>query len=75
MAEDVGPDEVDTDLATAVGLLALCDVTVPEAASAADVTTWELEDAVESAELAETLDIESDADVGAQIDSLLDGDS
>lgn len=75
MDDDVGPGDIDADLATAVGMLALCDVNVPEAAAAADVTTWELEEAVESAGLVESFGIESDADVGAQIDSLLDGDT
>lgn len=75
MDDNVGNGEVDTDLAIAVGLLALDDLTVPEAASAADVTTWELEEAIEGAGLAEPFGLNRDADVGAQIDSLLDGDS
>jgi copper homeostasis protein CutC len=67
--------DVDTDLATAVGLCVLGDVTLVEAAEEAGVTRWELEDAIESAGLTETLGLEQDADVAADIDSLLDGDA
>lgn len=73
MGRDAGVDEINTDLATAVGLCVIGDVTVPEAADAADVTRWELEEAIESAGLAEPLGLNGDADVAADIDSLLDG--
>lgn len=72
---DDGGGEIDTDLATAVGLLAIGDLTIPEAASAVGVTTWEVENALESAGLIETLDLDRDEDVASQIDSVLDGDT
>lgn len=75
MTDDVGPGDIDTDVATAVGLLAIGDLSVPEAASAANISTWELEEAVESAGLAEQFGLNRDVDLGAQIDSMLDGES
>ncbi len=68
-------DDVDTDLATAVGLCVLGDATLPEAAEVAGVTRWELEEAIDGAGLAEQLGLDADADVAADIDSLLDGDA
>lgn len=74
MGDDVGDGEIDTDLATAVGLIALGGMSIPEAANAVDVTTWEVEDAIESAGLTETFGLDRDEDVASQIDSLLDDD-
>lgn len=65
-------DEVDTDVATAVGLVALGGASLPEAADIADVTRWELEDAIENAGLAEPLGIDADADLAAELDELFD---
>jgi len=65
-------DEVDGDLATAVGLYALSDATLHEAASEAGVTSWELEDALVGAGLAEAFGIEEEADITAEIDRLLE---
>lgn len=63
--------EVDEDLATAVGLCALGAASLPEAAEVAGVTQWELEQAIESAGLAEPLGLDGDCDVPAEIDDLL----
>jgi GTP-sensing pleiotropic transcriptional regulator CodY len=65
-------DEVKEDLATAVGLFVLSDCTLPEAADRAGVTRWEVENALETAGLAEQFGIETDEDVAGQIDDLLD---
>lgn len=79
MVEDAGDGdrvalgEVNTEVATAFGLFALSDVTVHEAAEAADVSRWELETEIERAGLAETFDLDTDSDVSSTIDSLLDG--
>jgi len=62
--------DVDPDLAMALGLYALGDVSLQEAATEAGVTYWELEDAIESAGLADAFDL--DRDVSATIDDLLD---
>lgn len=68
-----GPTEgVDEDLALAFGFFALSDAELHEAAKAAGVTRWELEDAIEDAGLAETFNIDQDTDVTETIDSLLD---
>lgn len=72
---DDGAADIDLDVATAVGLLAITDMAVPEAAATADVSTWELEDAVESNGLVEALGIDNDADLTSQIDEMLDGNS
>lgn len=74
MVEDDSVDSVDTDLATAFGLFALTDASLPEAASEVGVTRWELEEAIESAGLADTFDLNRDADVSSTIDDLLDSD-
>jgi hypothetical protein len=73
----MGPDvktveDVKEELATAVGLFVLSDGGVPEAAARAGVTRWEVENALESAGLAEQFGIETDEDVAGQIDDLLD---
>jgi hypothetical protein len=72
MAEKTDIDDIKTELATAVGLVALADVTMHEAAEATDVTRWEIEEALEKAALAEPLGVELDGDVAAEIDNLLD---
>lgn len=72
MAGTKGIDDVKTDLATAVGLVALCDVTLHEAAEETGVTRWEIEEALEQAALADPLGVELDGDVASEIDNLLD---
>lgn len=72
-ADGNGVDDVKEDLATAVGLFVLSEGTLPEAANRAGVTTWEVENALETAGLAEVLGIEPDEDVAGRIDDLLDG--
>jgi len=65
-------DDVRLELATAVGLVALTDAPLHEAAERAGVSRWELEECLESASLAEALGVRTDADVGEEIDRLLD---
>ena len=72
MGAETDIDDIKTDLATAVGLVALGDVTLHEAAQETGITRWELEEALEKAALAEPLGVELDGDVAAEIDSLLD---
>ena len=72
MGEKLAVTDVETDLATAVGLLALSDCTVTEAAQRAGITRWELDDALDRDDLAERLGIEREGDVAADIDKLLD---
>ncbi len=64
--------DVDTTVATAVGLVALGEATVPEAAKVAGTTRWQVEDAIEAAGLTEHCGIDGDCDVAAEIDALLD---
>jgi len=64
--------DVDDDIALAAGLYALSDATLHEAATAAGVTSWELEEAIVDAGLAEPFGIEQEADVTAEIDRLLE---
>lgn len=71
MEGEMAIDDIDTDLATAVGLVALGDVTLREAAAATGVTRWEIEEALEKAALAEPLGVELDGNVAARIDNLL----
>lgn len=65
-------EDIDEDLATAVGMFTLSDATLPQAASHAGITTWELEEAIAGAGLADVFDINSDTDVREEIDRLLD---
>jgi len=65
-------DDVDADIATAVGLYALSNASLHEAATEADVTSWDLEDAIFDAGLADEFGIDQEADVSAEIDRLLD---
>jgi hypothetical protein len=65
-------EDIDEDLATAVGLFTLSDATLPQAASHAGITTWELEEAITDAGLADVFDINPDTDVRDEIDRLLD---
>jgi len=74
MSREVGED-VDVDLATAVGLCAIGDATLSEAAKAADVTRWELEESIEDAGLTEALGVDEEVDVAAEIDAVLDRES
>lgn len=67
-------DDVDMDIATAVGLCALGTATIPEAADIVGVTRWELENVIEDADLADPLGIDRESDVADDIDALLDGD-
>ena len=72
VADHAGVDDIDPGLATAFGLFALSDASVHEAAVAADVTRWELENAIELAGLAETFGMNTETDVSETIDDLLD---
>jgi len=67
---DIG--SIDTDLATAVGLVALGDVTLQEVTEETGVARQEIERALERAALAEPLGVELDGDVAAEIDDILD---
>jgi len=72
MSRETDIDDVRGELATAVGLVALADAPLHEAAQRAGVSRWELEECLESHSLAETLDVRTDADVGEEIDRVLD---
>jgi len=74
MAEVGSIDSIDEDIALAFGLFALTDAKIHEAASAADVTRWELEETIESAGMSELFDLEEDKDASETIDDLFDGD-
>lgn len=64
----------DVDVATGVGLVLLSEASVPEAAEYVGVTQWELEDAIERADLADRCGLDGSGDVAAEIDSLLDAE-
>ncbi len=72
MGAETDISDIKTELATAVGLVALCDVSLHEAAEETGVSRWEIEEALEQAALAEPLGVELDGDVAAEIDNLLD---
>ncbi len=67
------PADVKEDIATAVGLFVLSDADIARAADRTGVTRWEVENALESAGLAEEFGVETEDDVAGQIDDLLDG--
>lgn len=68
-------DAIDENLATALGIFALTECRLHEAANRAGVTRWELEDAIEDAGLSETFDIDGERNVSETIDELLDSGS
>jgi hypothetical protein len=72
MGVEQSVEELDRRLATAFGLYALSDASLHEAAAAADVTTLELEMAIEQAGLDDVFDLETSGDVCETIDDLLD---
>jgi len=74
MNRNGGIDEVDTDLATAVGLCVIGDVTVAQAAKSTGVTRWELAETIEEVGLAEELGLTDDASAAAEIDAIFDND-
>lgn len=65
-------EDIDRELATALGLYALTDANLHEAATRTDVTRWELEVAIERAGLDDAFDLNADGDVSETIDDLLD---
>jgi hypothetical protein len=71
MDKERPPDEVDGEIAEAFGVFALSDASLPEAATLVGVSRWELEEAIDRAGLADTFDIDVDADVSSTIDDLL----
>jgi len=71
----VALEDVKVELATAFGLFALSEASVHEAADAAGVTRWELENEIERAGLAETFGLDQETDVSSTIDDLLDDHS
>ncbi len=72
MSDDPAVEEVKTEVATALGLYALSDATLHDAATAAGVTRWELENAIERAGLEDVFGLNEDVDVSETIDELLD---
>ena len=74
MADAGSIDSIDEDIALAFGLFALTDAKIHEAATAADVTRWELEAAIERAGMSEQFDLNEDRDASETIDDLFDGD-
>lgn len=73
MSDDPAVEDVKLELATALGLYALSDATLHDAASHAGVSRWELENAIERAGLEDVFGLNEDADVSETIDELLDG--
>lgn len=73
MSDERSVDEMDRDLAAAFGLYALTDATLQEAARAADVTSLELEVAIEQAGLENVFELDAEREVSETIDELLDG--
>ena len=72
MGVEQSVEELDRDLATAVGLYALTDAGLHEAAAATEITALELEMAIEQAGLDDVFDLDTDGDVSETIDELLD---
>lgn len=70
--ERVAIDDIDREVAAAFGLYALSDASLYEAADAAGVSRWALEDEIERAGLSETFGLDEDRDVSSTIDSLLE---
>lgn len=71
----VALEDVEQELATAFGLFALSEASIHEAADAAGVTRWELENEIERAGLAETFGLDQETDVSSTIDDLLEDHS
>lgn len=69
---DAAIEGIDPDVAAAVGFVLLGDVSIPAAADHVGITQWELETALERAELADLAGLNGDCDVAAEIDSLLE---
>lgn len=67
-------DSVDEGVALAFGLFALSDAEIHEAASEADVTRWELEEAIERAGFAESFGLDSEQEASDTIDDLFEDD-
>lgn len=63
-------EELDRELATAFGLYALTDATIHEATAETDVTSWELEVAIERAGL-DNLPQQEESNIAETIDDLL----
>jgi len=72
MTDERSVEQVDEDLALALGLFALGDGQLHEAAAKAGITRWELEDAIERADLVEAFDIDRDANASSAIDRILE---
>ena len=72
MDSDRSVEEVNGELAEALGLFVLSDANLYEAASAAGVSRWELEEAIDRNGLAEPLGLDETGDISATIDELLD---
>lgn len=70
--ERVGLDDVDTGVATAFGLFALSDASVYEAAEAAGVSRWKLEDEIDRAGLAGPFGLDEGPELSSTIDDLLE---
>jgi len=65
-------EPVDENTAKGVGIFLLSERTLQEAAEAADITPWELEDALESAELGDRIDFGTDRTASETIDDLFE---
>lgn len=72
MDDGISVEDVDSDIATAFGLYALSDATLPQAAKEVGVTRWELEDAIDRAGLTEAFGLDEETNVSETIDELLD---
>jgi hypothetical protein len=66
-------EEVNPELATALGLYAMSDARIHEAAAEAGVTRWELERAIDDAGLSEAFGLDQSRDVSDTLDDILDG--
>jgi len=72
MSVEHSVEELNHELATAVGLYALTNAGLHEAAAATDISALELEMVMKRAGLDDVFDLNADGDVSGAIDDLLD---
>lgn len=67
--------DIDTDVATAVGLWVLGAASLGRAADIAGTTRWKVEAAIENAGVAERVGPKNEGDIAGEIDALLDDET
>jgi len=72
MRGDVDATDVEPELAMAVGLVALTDASLHEAARRAGISRWELEECLRASALAERLGVTIETDVKEEIDKVFE---